>query len=172
MVRATSYYDKEKIEKMAKDMQRKTIWSSMLLSIILLIMGIVNIVYFVVDNNVFSLIVGIGAAAFSVYPIVSAIKTNKNSVKRAVADMGVENGPLEISYEFKEKRAEISVTKNGETNLDTLMYKNISYAKVNKRGIGIYFINGDMYYIYNGDFIEGSKERLISLFAHNKITVK
>ena len=172
MIRATSYYDKEKIEKMAKDMQRKTIWSSLLLTIILLIMGIVNIVYFFTENNVFSLIVGIGAVAFSVYPIISAFKTNKNSVKRAVEDMGVENGSLEISYEFKEKRAEISLTREGETTLDTLMYKNVSYVKVNKDGLGIYFTNGDMYYIYNDDFTEGSKERLISLFAHNKITVK
>ena len=84
----------------------------------------------------------------------------------------LENGSLEISYEFKEKRAEISLTRDGETTLDTLMYKNVSYVKVNKDGLGIYFTNGDMYYIYNDDFTEGSKERLISLFAHNRITVK
>lgn len=172
MVKASSYYDKAKIEKMAKDMQRKTIWSSILLSVILLIMGIVNIVYFFTDDNIFSLIVGIGASLFAVYPIVSALKTNKNSVKKAVEDMGVENGSMEISYEFKEKRAEISLTKDGETKLDTLMYKNIDYVKINKDGIGIYFTNGDMYYIYNDDFTLGNKQNLISLFAHNKITIK
>ena len=83
MIKATSYYDKEKIETMAKKMQKKTLWSSLLLTVILLIMGIVNIVYFFTENNVFSLIVGIGAVAFAVYPIVSAIKTNKNSIKKA-----------------------------------------------------------------------------------------
>ena len=107
MVKARSYYDREKIESMAKAMQKKTIWHSLILSIILLIMGVINIVSFFLDDyNWFSLIVGIAATAFSVYPIVAGIKTNKNSVKKAVEDMGVQNGPVEIIYEFKEKRAE------------------------------------------------------------------
>ncbi len=174
MIRAESYYDKEKIESMAKAMQRKTIWHSLILTALLLIMGIVNIYSAFTDEkfNWFSLIVGIAATLFSIYPIVSGIKTNKNSVKRAVEDMGVENGPMEISYLFKEKRAEISLTQNGTTKLDTLMYRHIDYVKVNKEGVGIYFSNGDMYFIYNGDFIEGTREKLISLFASNKIKIK
>lgn len=173
MIRAESYYDKEIIENMAKAMQKKTIWHSLILTVILLIMGAVNIISFFMDDyNWFSLIVGVAATAFSVYPIVTGIKATKNSVKRAVEDMGVNDGPIEISYEFKEKRAEITLTQNGTTKLDTLMYKNIDYVKVNKDGVGIYFANGDMYFIYNKDFKEGNREKLISLFAHNKITVK
>lgn len=173
MIKARSYYDREKIENMAKAMQKKTIWHSLILSIILLIMGIVNIVSFFLDDyNWFSLIVGVAATAFAVYPIVAGIKTNKNSVKKAVEDMGVQNGPVEIIYEFKEKRAEISVTRDGATQIDTLMYKYIDYAKLNKEGIGIYFTNGDMYFIYNDDFVEGNRANLISLLTKNKITVK
>ena len=86
--------------------------------------------------------------------------------------MGVQNGPVEIVYEFKEKRAEISVTRDGATQIDTLMYKYIDYAKLNKEGIGIYFTNGDMYFIYNDDFVEGNRANLISLLTKNKITVK
>ena len=158
MIKARSYYDRGKIESMAKAMQKKTIWHSLILSIILLIMGVINIVSFFMG--------------FSVYPIVAGIKTNKNSVKKAVEDMGVQNGPVEIIYEFKEKRAEISVTRDGATQIDTLMYKYIDYAKLNKEGIGIYFTNGDMYFIYNDDFVEGNRANLISLLTKNKITVK
>ncbi len=174
MVRVESYFDREKIINMAKKMKVKSIVTSSILSLILLAMACFNfITAFSGDKvNIFSIIVGALVGLFSIYPIASALKTNKNSVERAVLDMGVEEYPLTISYLFKEKRVEITLTQNGETKLDTLMMKNIDKVKVNQDGLGIYLLNGDMYYIYNEDFIEGDKQKLISLFAHNKIKVK
>ncbi len=174
MIKVESYYDKEKIVKMSKKMQVKALVSSSILSIVMLAMGIINIISAVSGEkfNVFSLIVGILVSLFAFYPIISVIKTNKGSVKRAVKDMNVEKDPVVINYEFKEKRVEISLTQNGVTKLDTLMLKNVDKVRTDKNGLAIYIQNGDMYYIGNEDFIEGSRERLISLFAHNKIQVK
>ncbi len=174
MIRVESYYDKEKIIKMSKKMQIKAIVSSTILSLVMLAMGVINIIAAVAGEkiNVFSLIVGILVTLFAFYPIISVIKTNKNSVEKAVSDMNVEKDPVVISYEFKEKRVEISLTQNGVTKLDTLMIKNVDKVRTDKNGIAIYIQNGDMYYIANEDFVEGSRERLISLFAHNKIQVK
>ncbi len=174
MVRVESYYDKEKITNIAKKMKVKSLVTSSILSLILLAMACFNFVSAFSEEkvNIFSIIVGALVGLFSIYPIASAIKTNKNSVKRAVSDMGVEEHPLTISYLFKEKRVEITLTQNGETKFDTLMMKNIDKVKVNKDGLGIYLLNGDMYYVYNEDFIEGDKQKLINLFARNKIKVK
>ncbi len=174
MIRVESYYDREKITNMAKKMQVKSIVTSIILSLVLLAMACFNFITAFSEEkvNVFSIIVGALVGVFSIYPIASALKTNKNSVKNAVSDMGVEEYPLTISYLFKDKRVEIALTQNGETKLDTLMMKNIDKVKVNKDGLGVYLLNGDMYYIYNEDFIEGNKQSLLSLFARNKIKVK
>lgn len=174
MIRAESYYDKEKIVKMAKKIQTKAIISSLILSSIMFIMGIVNIITAVTGEkfNVFSLIVGIIVTLFAFYPIISVIKTNKGSVERAVYDMNVQNSPVVINYEFKEKRIEISLTQDGVTKLDTIMIKNLDLIKTDKNGIAIYLQNGDMYYISNDDFIEGSREKLISLFAKSRVKIK
>ncbi len=174
MIRAESYYDKEKIVKMSKKVQLKAIISSLILSLVMLAMGVLNIVTAVTSEkiNVFSLIVGIIVSLFAFYPIISVIKTNKGSVEKAVYDMNVQNSPVVINYEFKEKRIEISLTQDGVTKLDTLMMKNVDKVRTDKNGIAIYVQNGDMYYISNDDFIEGSREKLISLFARSKVQIK
>ncbi len=174
MIRVESYFDREKVENMAKGLQKKTIITSLLITVVLLAIAAVNIVTAFTEEklNIFSLIVGILVAVFAFYPIVTAIASNKSNVEKAIADMGVSESSLTISYLFKEKRIEVTLTQNGEAKQETVMMKTVEKAKVNKDGIAIYLLSGDMYYIYNDDFIEGNKQRLISLLAHNKIQVK
>lgn len=174
MIRVESYYDRDKIVKMSKKMRNKAIVTSLLLTLILLAMGIINIISAFSEEkiNIFSLIVGGLVSLFAFYPIISVIKTNKGSVEKAVEDMNVQNSPVVINYEFKEKRIEISLTQDGVTKMDTLMMKNVERVRTDKNGIAIYVQNGDMYYISNDEFIEGNREKLISLFAHNKVQIK
>ena len=174
MIRVESYYDRDKIVKMSKKMRNKAIVTSLLLTLILLAMGIINIISAFSEEkiNIFSLIVGGLVSLFAFYPIISVIKTNKGSVEKAVEDMNVQNSPVVINYEFKEKRIEISLTQDGVTKMDTLMMKNVERVRADKNGIAIYVQNGDMYYNSNDEFIEGNREKLISLFAHNKVQIK
>ena len=174
MIRVESYYDRDKIVKMSKKMRNKAIVTSLLLTLILLAMGIINIISAFSEEkiNIFSLIVGGLVSLFAFYPIISVIKTNKGSVEKAVQDMNVQNSPVVINYEFKEKRIEISLTQDGVTKMDTLMMKNVERVRADKNGIAIYVQNGDMYYNSNDEFIEGNREKLISLFAHNKVQIK
>ena len=44
MIRVESYYDRDKIVKMSKKMRNKAIVTSLLLTLILLAMGIINII--------------------------------------------------------------------------------------------------------------------------------
>lgn len=175
MIKVQSHYDREKISSLAKKTQNKTLIVSILLSLVLFALGVVN-VYSAINNadgvQIFSLIVGIIVSLFSLYPIISVIKTGKNSIERAVIEMNVENSPILIEYVFKEKRIEIAVTKDGSTKLDTIMMKNVAKIRNSKEGVAIYLGNGSMYYILNNEFVEGDKEKLISLFKHNNILVK
>ena len=159
---------------MTKKLQIKAYISAGSISLIMLVMGVLNLItaFSSKDFNFFSLIVGIIITLFAFYPIISAIRTNKNGIERAVKDMNVENSSLVLGYEFKEKRAEISLTQDGVTKFDTLMYKNVSKARVTSEGIAIYLNGNDMYYIENADFKSGNKSQLISLLKRNNIEVK
>ncbi len=86
--------------------------------------------------------------------------------------MGVLNGKMEIEYLFKDKKIEISVTKDGSVNHDTIMIKNLSHAKTNKNGIAIYLNSGEMYYIDNSEFIDGDRLTLINLLTKNNVKIK
>ena len=64
------------------------------------------------------------------------------------------------------------MTKNGEVKFDTLMFKNIAYVKLNKKGVAIYLSNNDMYYIENEDIIKGDRVALINLLSKNNVKIK
>ena len=174
MVKALSYYDKEKIVSMNKKMQTKTLAVSIFLTVCMFGLGIANIISSFTEKGVswMSLIIGILVLLFCLWPTLNAIKTGKKLVQNAVRDMHVEEHSLTIEYTFKEKRIEICVTQLDESKLDTIMMKNVNNARQRKDGIAFYLGNGDMYFILNDDFTEGDVSKLISLFRHNNIPVK
>ena len=86
--------------------------------------------------------------------------------------MHVEDGPIEIEYIFKEKKVEVTTVKNDVAKMKTIMYKNISHAKIDGKGIAIYLYGDNMFYIYDSDFVEGTKQKLAVIFSKLGIKVK
>lgn len=175
MIKVKSVYDVDRVVKMSKGIKVKTITSSAVLSFIILVMGVINIVSSNIGKetrNVFMFILGICISVYSFYPIFSALRSVKGVVQKTIKDMGVEDGQMVLEYEFKDKKVEISMTKNGEVKFDTLMFKNIAYVKLNKKGVAIYLSNNDMYYIENEDIIKGDRVALINLLSKNNVKIK
>ena len=174
MIRAESNFDKSKVSYLVKDMQLKSLIGSIILSIVLLAMGIVNIHSAVSGYkiNVLSLVIGILVCLFSFYPIISTLVAGKNATKNMIKDMNLDKGEITITYEFKDKKIEISTTQNGETKLDTIMMKYLSKVKVSSNSLIMYMQNDDMYLINDSDFKQGTKGELISLFNKHKVQIK
>ncbi len=174
MIKVKCYYDKEKVMKITRSTQIKSLILSLVLSCIMLGLGIFNLITSISKEKIdwFGFALSIVIIIISVFPLVSSLKNLKVGGYDAVKEMGVEKSPLEMEFVFKEKRIEVSTTRNGETKLTTIMIKNIYQVKVDGKGLSIYVNNNEMFYIYNEEIVEGSKQRLISLFVNNGVKVK
>ena len=174
MVKVKCYYDKEKVIKITKSTQIKSLILSIILALAMLVLGVMNLVSSLSKEKTdyIGLILSIVILVLSVVPLISSIRNFKNSGYDAVKEMGIETSPLEMELLFKEKRIEVSTTRKGETTLKTVMIKNINHVKVDGKGISIYLNTTDMFYIYNDEIVEGNKQQLISIFVRNGIKVK
>ncbi len=85
MIKARSVYDANRVEKMAKGIRLKTLTTSSLLTVCILIMGVFNIVSSIrggVKGNLTMLALGIIITLFSIYPMYSALRSVKGIVKK------------------------------------------------------------------------------------------
>ena len=175
MIKAVSYYDKEKIVKTYKSTQIKSYVMSGILALFMAFVGVSNIFASLDDDSkmkTLTLILGIIISVLSPYPLVLAIINGKRGVNGAINDMGVENGSVTITYLFKERKFEVEVNKNDVIKAKTIMIKNVEKLRSNKTGVGIYLQNGDMYYIDKSDFVIGTQENLVKLFKTNHVIIK
>lgn len=175
MIKAKCVYDIDRVVKLSKGIKIKTISLSAVLSLVILAMGIYNIISANIgkdSQNIFMFILGIIITLFSIYPTYNALRSVKGIVQKTIRDMGVEDGQIILEYFFKDKKVEISMTKNNEVKFDTLMLKNIAYVKVNKKGVAIYLKNDEMYYIEDDEIIEGNRVALINLLSKNNVKIK
>lgn len=174
MVKVKCYYDKEKVIKITKSTQIKSLILSIILACAMLALGVMNLVSSLTKEKTdyIGLVLSIVILVLSIVPLISSIRNFKNSGYDAVKEMGIETSPLEMEFLFKEKRIEVSTTRKGETTLKTVMIKNINHVKVDGKGISIYLNTTDMFYIYNDEIVEGNKQQLISIFVRNGIKVK
>ena len=85
--------------------------------------------------------------------------------------MGIDKATLTISLVAREKRIEVSTEQNGEVKNSTVLLRNITQVKINKRAIGIYF-KDNLYYVLDTDYIEGNKEDFIKLFKKAGVPIK
>ena len=174
MVKVKCYYDKEKVIKITKSTQIKSLILSIILTIVMLVLGIMNLVSSLgkEKTDYLGLVLSIIIILLSIVPLISSIKNFKTSGLDAIKEMGLENSSISIEFLFKEKRIEVLTTRNDETKLKTVMIKNIHLVKVDNKGISIYLNQDDMFYIYNEEIVEGNKQQLISIFVKNGIKVK
>ena len=110
MIKAVSYYDKEKVVKTYKSTQIKSYVMSGILALIMAFVGVSNIFASLDDDSkmkTLTLILGILISVLSPYPLVLAIINGKRGVNGAINDMGVENGSVTITYLFKERKFEV-----------------------------------------------------------------
>lgn len=174
MIRVKSYFDKEKVIKITKQAQLKTLVMSMILAVVMIAIAVINLITALSKEEtdwfgyIFSGIIMI----VTFFLIRSSLKTYKNTTQSAVKDMHVEDSPIEFEYLFKEKKVEVTTIKNDVAKMKTVMYKNISRVKLDSKGIAIYLDEDNMFYIYDSDFVEGNKQRLATIFSKLGIKVK
>ena len=174
MIRAKSYFDKEKVIKITKDAQIKSFVMSLILSVLMVGISVFNMITAFTGEEIdwFSLVLSVIILVVTFLLIRSTLKSFNTSGKQAVKEMNVEYSPIEIEYVFKEKRIEITTTKDEVVSLKTIMVKNLDQAKVDSKGVALHLNTGSMFYIYNDDFIEGNKQKLIAHLANSGIKVK
>lgn len=174
MIKVKSYFDKEKVIKITKQAQLKSLIMSLILAVIMVVIATINFVTAITKEEIdwISLVISGVIIVVTIFLLVSALKTYKYGTISAVKDMHVEDGPIEIEYIFKEKKVEVTTVKNDVAKMKTIMYKNISHAKIDGKGIAIYLYGDNMFYIYDSDFVEGTKQKLAVIFSKLGIKVK
>ncbi len=174
MVTVKSYFDKEKVIKITKQAQIKSLIMSLILAVVMVVIAGINFAMAISreETDWFSLVFSVVIIVVTFFLLKSALKTYKYSAINAVKEMHVEDGPIELEYIFKEKKVEVTTTKNDVSKVKTVMYKNISHAKIDGKGIAIYLYGDNMFYIYDTDFVEGNKKRLAVMFSKLGIKVK
>ncbi len=178
MIRVKSIYTKEKIEKITKNANFKGMFGSAILSLLMIVLGGFYVVGGIIaiknggNRAVLNLVLGIIMCLLSIYPIWSTLSKNKKAKIDTIDKLSLNHGDLCIEYEFREKRFDVKLTQNTDEKRDTVMIKNVSLVRNSKEGIAIYLQNGEMYYIEDKEFVEGNRDKLISLFVHNGIKIK
>ena len=174
MIVVKSYFDKEKVIKITKKTQLKSLVTSLILAVVMLVIAAINFVKAFFNDKIdwISLVFSGVIILVTFLLLKSTLKTYKYSTINAVKDMHVEDSPIEIEYLFKEKKVEVTTTKDGIAKMKTVMYKNISHAKIDSQGIAIYLNGYNMFYVYDTDFVEGTKQRLAVIFSRLGIKVK
>ena len=174
MIKVKSYFDKEKVIKITKQAQIKSLVMSIILAVVMVIIAVINFVMAISkqETDWFSLVFSIIILVVTALLLRSALKTYKYSTENAVKEMHVENSPIELEYVFKEKKVEVTTTQDDVAKVKTVMYKNIANVKVDGKGIAIYLNNNDMFYLYDTDFVEGNKQKLAVTFSKLGIKVK
>ena len=174
MVKAVCRFNEEKVKKMSRRMRISSILTSLLMTVIILVMGILNIVSSFKQTDVQKwvfLILGIAISIFSFYPLVTAIITNKRNYRDTLEAMSLDKGELILEFVIKEKKIELKAIQNGEEQNDTILIRNLSLIKTQKEGIGIY-LNENMYYIFNEDIVLGDRDMLLRIFKNAGIKIK
>ena len=174
MVKVKSYFDKEKVIKITKQAQLKSLIMSLILAFVMVVIAIMNFVTAINKEEMdwFGLVFSVIIIVVTFFLLVSALKTYKYSAINAVKEMHVEDGPIELEYIFKEKKVEVTTVKNEVAKMKTVMYKNISHVKIDGKGIAIYLNGDNMFYVYDTDFVEGNKQNLAVTFSRLGIKVK
>ena len=174
MIKVKSYFDKEKVIKITKQAQLKSLIMSLILAVVMVVIAVINFITAISREEIdwFSLVFSFIIIVVTVLLLRSALKTYKYSAINAVKEMHVEDSPIELEYLFKEKKVEVTTVKNEVAKMKTVMYKNISHAKIDGKGIAIYLYGDNMFYIYDTDFVEGDKRRLAVIFTKLGIKVK
>lgn len=171
MVKATSVYNKEIIKEINKPMEKKSIITSSIFSVLMLGLGVFTIVETLVNEfNVFNVILGGITTLISFYPIYRAVKQNKANLEQTVKDLNVEQHPVTINYVFKEKRIEVELEQNGEVKKDTILIRNVTKVRKVKTAVAIY-VGEQMYYIKNEDITVGDADTLVRMFLNTNAKI-
>lgn len=174
MVKAVCRFNEEKVKKMSRRMRISSMLTASLMSLIILIMGIVNVISSFKQQEVqkwIFLILGIAISLFAFYPIITAIITNKKNYRDTLEAMSLDKGELILEFVIKEKKIELKAIQNGEEQNDTILIRNLSLIKTHADGIGIY-LNENMYYICNDEIVVGDMEMLLRIFKNAGIKIK
>ena len=111
MVKTKSVYDKEVIKEISKPLAKKALITSVLFTVALWCLGIFFLITSILEfeeRGVFNIVVACITIVFSGYPLYKAIKQNKESLKTAIADMGIDKSSIEINLTVREKRIEVT----------------------------------------------------------------
>ena len=171
MIKTVSVYDKETIKEISKPLMTKSIVTSGIFTLIMIGLGIFLLIDSIIKGQVFNIVLASVTILFSIYPIYRAYRQNQDNLKTAIKDMGIDKATLTISLVAREKRIEVSTEQNGEVKNSTVLLRNITQVKINKRAIGIYF-KDNLYYVLDTDYIEGNKEDFIKLFKKAGVPIK
>lgn len=173
MYKVSCEFDKQKVIKMNKSIDKGAIISSICMCALLLVIGAITLVMGLTEEKINWLSVAIGgfACIFSIFPVINTISTSKKGLENAVKQTGVETTPLKIEYVFKEKRIEVKQYKGDTVKEETIMFKNVASLKKTKYGISFYLDDGVMYYFEYGDIVVGTVEQILALFKKNNVKV-
>lgn len=173
MYKVYSVFDKDKVIKMNKGIEKSSILTSVALCIVLFILGVVTLILGLTEEKVnwLSIVIGAVACVFSVFPLIGSITTAKKGLENAIKQMGVETSTLKIEYVIKEKRIEVKQFKGDNVIEDTIMFKNVASLKKTKDGICFYLENGLMYYFEYNDVVVGTVDQILSVFKRNGIKI-
>lgn len=171
MVRAVSKYNIQKINQMSKTFMKKAFATAIFLSALFLTAGILITVFALkqVEINWVSVVMGGIVTLGSCYPIISTLRAQTKNHRDTVKAMQLDKGELVIDITFREKRMEITTSQCGETTEETVLLRNVSKVRLNAKGVAIY-IGSDMYYIFNEEIVQGTREELVRIFT--KLNVK
>ena len=173
MYKVYSVFDKEKVIKMNKSIDKGSIVSSTLLCVVLFAIGVITLIMGILEEktNWLSIVIGAFACVFAFFPIISIRATSKKGLENAIRETGVEHTELKIEYLFKEKRIEVKQYKGDDIKEDTIMFKNVASLKKTKEGVSFYLQDGVMYYFEYDDILVGTPEQILNLFKKNGIKV-
>lgn len=172
MVRTVSKYDIQKINKMSKTFMKKAFVTAILLSLLFLAAGIATTIFALkqVEINWISVVLGGIITLGSCYPIISTLRAQTRNHRETVKAMQLDKGELVIDITFKEKRMEVTTTQCGEATEETVLLRNVTRVRLNSRGVAIY-VGSDMYYVFNEEIVQGSREELIRIFKRLNVKV-
>ena len=171
MVKTVSIYDKDKIKQISKPLATKGLIISSIFSVVIIVLAILMLVKAIQNGDVFNIVMGSIVVVFSGYPVLRTLRQNKEALKSAISEMGIDKGSVTINMLVRDKRIEISQEQNGEVKNSTVLLRNINEVKVNKVAVAIY-VKDNVYYVLNDDYIEGTREELLNVLKKAGIKIK
>ena len=115
MVKAVCRFNEEKVKKMSRRMRISSILTASLMSLIILVMGVVNVISSFKQQEIqkwIFLILGIAISLFAFYPIITAIITNKKNYRDTLEAMNLDKGELILEFVIKEKKIELRAKRH------------------------------------------------------------